>query len=236
LADSTGAFQTSYTYEPFGNTNTFANPSTNPFQYTGRENDGTGLYYYRARYYNPVIQRFISEDPSDILGGINLYAYAGNNPIGFRDPMGLKSSPGRSGPLAWVWLPEGNGEPGHYVLTRQSDGPPTDSQKLASLTQAQRLGRGPMNVLTVVAAAETLGIAVVEVAPVAISGYGTVQTAAVGIETAYPGATEIVMDVLDVLGPNPSLGATKIGIVVNLLTNVAPQVYDFVVDHNWRKP
>src|SRR5207247_7932556 len=38
--------------------------SSNPFQYTGRENDATGLFHYRARYYNPAMQRFISEDPN----------------------------------------------------------------------------------------------------------------------------------------------------------------------------
>ncbi len=38
-------------------------PSENRSQYTGRENDGTGLYYYRTRYYHPQMQRFISEDP-----------------------------------------------------------------------------------------------------------------------------------------------------------------------------
>ncbi|MCI0417646.1 MAG: RHS repeat-associated core domain-containing protein, partial [Acidobacteria bacterium] len=37
--------------------------SGNSAQFTGRENDGTGLYYYRARYYHPTLQRFISEDP-----------------------------------------------------------------------------------------------------------------------------------------------------------------------------
>jgi len=36
--------------------------SSNPFQYTGRENDGTGLYYYRAQYYAPKLHRFLSED------------------------------------------------------------------------------------------------------------------------------------------------------------------------------
>ena len=63
LADSSGIVQTEYTYEPFGTTTTTGVSSTNPFHYTGRENDGTGLYYYRARYYHPFLQRFISEGP-----------------------------------------------------------------------------------------------------------------------------------------------------------------------------
>lgn len=87
LADSSGTFQAQYTYEPFGNT-TISGSSANPTQYTGRENDGTGLYFYRARYYNPSLQRFISEDPKSFLGGINLFAYALNDPILFSDPLG----------------------------------------------------------------------------------------------------------------------------------------------------
>ena len=65
--------------------------STNPFQYTGRENDATGLYNYRARYYSPSLRRFISEDPLKILGeGVNLYSYVGSNPINFVDRLGLR--------------------------------------------------------------------------------------------------------------------------------------------------
>src|SRR2546430_11563982 len=63
LADSTGTVQTSYTFEPFGNTSVTGSSTTNSFAYTGRELDGTGLYFYRARYYHPQLQRFISEDP-----------------------------------------------------------------------------------------------------------------------------------------------------------------------------
>ena len=48
-----------------------------------------GLYYYRARYYSPTLQRFISEDPIRFLSGFNLYTYVGNNPIRFRDPLGF---------------------------------------------------------------------------------------------------------------------------------------------------
>jgi RHS repeat-associated protein len=62
LSDQTGTMQTTYAYDPFGNA-TLTGASANPFQYTGRENDGTGLYYYRARYYSPAIRRFLSEDP-----------------------------------------------------------------------------------------------------------------------------------------------------------------------------
>ena len=89
LTDSSGAVQTSYTYEPYGKTTVTGTSSSNPSQYTGRDNDQTGLYYYRARYYSPSLHRFICEDPIGIAGGINLYSYAGNNPVSFSDPYGL---------------------------------------------------------------------------------------------------------------------------------------------------
>ncbi|MGH7966667.1 MAG: RHS repeat-associated core domain-containing protein, partial [Candidatus Binatia bacterium] len=81
-------------YAPFGRTTVTGAASSNSQQFTGRENDGlTGLYYYRARYYHPVLQRFLSEDPIGFAGGdVNLYAYVGNNPISFVDPLGLEIS------------------------------------------------------------------------------------------------------------------------------------------------
>jgi len=100
LTDSTGTLQTQYTYEPFGNTTASGLGSANPFQYTGRENDGTGLYFYRARYYSPTLQRFISEDPLDLGGGdLNLYAYVRNSPTNFTDSSGM------IGPLLPVPMP-----------------------------------------------------------------------------------------------------------------------------------
>ena len=90
LTDAAGAIQASYTYEPFGKTTASGSASSNPSQYTGRENDGTGLYYYRARYYSPALQRFISEDPIGFAGGINFYAYVENDPISYSDPLGLQ--------------------------------------------------------------------------------------------------------------------------------------------------
>jgi RHS repeat-associated protein len=58
-------------------------------KFTGRELDSeSGLYYYRARYYDPYLGRFISEDPIGFDGGINFYAYVDNNPLNATDPSG----------------------------------------------------------------------------------------------------------------------------------------------------
>ena len=82
LGDATGTLQTQYTYEPFGYAVTSGAASTSSYKYTAREDDGTGLYYYRARYYHPRLQRFIGEDPIGFGGGdVNLYGYVHNNPM-----------------------------------------------------------------------------------------------------------------------------------------------------------
>ena len=89
LVDGTGTVQTEYTYEPFGTVSASGTTNANSFLYTGREHDGTGLYYYRSRYYNPALQRFISEDQLGRTRAGNLFAYAGNNPMRYTDPLGL---------------------------------------------------------------------------------------------------------------------------------------------------
>lgn len=84
------AVEESYSYNPYGLTiKTGGTMTNNPYAYTGRELDDTDLYYYRARYYDPTIQRFINEDPISLKGGLNTYSYVGNNPISFIDPLGL---------------------------------------------------------------------------------------------------------------------------------------------------
>jgi RHS repeat-associated protein len=92
LTDSAGHIQTEYLYEPFGATNSVGTPSLNSLQYAARENDGIGIYYYRARYYDPRTGRFNNEDPIGLGGGtVNLYSYAKNSPITRSDPTGLVS-------------------------------------------------------------------------------------------------------------------------------------------------
>src|SRR5262249_53430004 len=48
----------------------------------------TGLYFYRARYYDPVLKQFSSQDPAGIDAGINLRSYVDGNPVSFTDPSG----------------------------------------------------------------------------------------------------------------------------------------------------
>ncbi|MFP3757693.1 RHS repeat-associated core domain-containing protein [Cupriavidus sp. SIMBA_020] len=86
--DATQAIVTSYSYDAYGAT-TQTGTNDNSQQYTGRENDGTGLYFHRARYYSPQLGRFISADPIGWASGqTNNYAYVRGNPISYRDPRG----------------------------------------------------------------------------------------------------------------------------------------------------
>ena len=90
MTDITGTRVNSYTYSAFGKTTAKDTTKANPYRYTGRELDSdTGLYYYRARYYDPTIGRFIGEDPVRFRAGANFYRYVGNNALNFADPLGL---------------------------------------------------------------------------------------------------------------------------------------------------
>ena len=96
LTTSTGAEQATYTYSPYG-AMSISGSTTNSYDYTGRESDGLGILYYRARYYNPSTGRFISEDPMGLAMGPNEYAYVGDSPTNFIDPSGMDRGPGGPG-------------------------------------------------------------------------------------------------------------------------------------------
>ena len=86
--DASGTVTSRRQYDAWGNLEQGADQPG--YAFTGREWDPeTGLYYYRARYYDPKIGRFISEDPIGLAGGINLLQYVSNNPTGRVDPFGL---------------------------------------------------------------------------------------------------------------------------------------------------
>jgi len=94
LTGHAGTVEQTWDYDAFGKPLVTAIPGTgNDLLYTGREYDAkTGLYYYRARYYDPEIGRFISEDPLGFgAGDVNFYAFVGNNPVNGNDPMGLEA-------------------------------------------------------------------------------------------------------------------------------------------------
>ena len=91
LTDASGGLVEAYRYNMYGQP-LQASTVGNPYMFTGRRFDSeTGLYYYRNRYYSPQLRRFIEPDPIGFEGGMNLYAYVGNDPVNAIDPWGFES-------------------------------------------------------------------------------------------------------------------------------------------------
>ncbi|MGH9908886.1 MAG: RHS repeat-associated core domain-containing protein, partial [Pyrinomonadaceae bacterium] len=89
LIDASGGITSTLTHDSYGHVTSGSAPSR--YTYTSRESDSdTGLMHYRARSYDPQQGRFISEDPIELEGGLNLYQYVGNNPFSLVDPLGLQ--------------------------------------------------------------------------------------------------------------------------------------------------
>jgi RHS repeat-associated protein len=92
MSDSLGTMVNKYAYDAFGKVLNQEETIPNPFKYVGQfgvMDEENGLFYMRARYYDPEVGRFISKDPIGLLGGLNMYAYVQNNPINYIDPWGL---------------------------------------------------------------------------------------------------------------------------------------------------
>ncbi len=107
LVNNAGQVVNHLKYDSYGNVISESNPATSTrYRFTGREFDSeTGLMYHRARYYDTLTGRFISEDPIGQSDGVNVYAYVHNEPISFTDPNGDRRSAAmlaRATPLAIV--------------------------------------------------------------------------------------------------------------------------------------
>jgi len=105
ITDQYGNVANQYKYAPYGAADSVVEAFSNRLRHAGREWDAdAGLYYNRARWYDPQMQRFISQDPIGIDGGLNLYAYAGDDPVNGSDPSGLITCVKRTNPV------------GHYIV------------------------------------------------------------------------------------------------------------------------
>jgi RHS repeat-associated protein len=90
LTDDTGTIAWKAAYTPFGEAIASIQTVENPFRFPGQYYDSeTGLHYNYFRYYNPQTGRYMTPDPIGLEGGINLFAYVGNNPASWVDRMGL---------------------------------------------------------------------------------------------------------------------------------------------------
>ena len=115
---NTSSVGAEYTYDPYGGTTVSGDDLGNPTRFTGREDDGSGLYYYRSRYYSPARQGFLSRDPLGLAsGGTNPYTYVNNQPTGLVDPMGTKPNDPPSGRKTGNCTPDpgGGGGDGDWV-------------------------------------------------------------------------------------------------------------------------
>jgi len=92
LSNTAGALAQTYTFDSFGKQTASSGSLTNPFQFTGREFDSeTSVYFYRARYFDPAVGRFLSEDPMRFFESPNFYAYVENNSLNLIDTSGLQA-------------------------------------------------------------------------------------------------------------------------------------------------
>jgi RHS repeat-associated protein len=92
VTDSTGTVVRSYTFDPWGNVSSTTGTLSTPFQFAGQYTDmESGLFYLRARYYDPVTDQFVSLDPM-LASTRNAFGYVADNPLNSTDPTGMANA------------------------------------------------------------------------------------------------------------------------------------------------
>ena len=148
MTNSAGGLVARYDYDPFGRRTLVSGTDLADFSFTGFYYDqATGLDFSVSRPYAADLARWLSRDPIGEDGGINLYAYVGNNPTNWTDPWGLDAPPGAPPPAPapggpppgvptpptkipggpWTWSPDGPGgtnpRGGDFMGPPQPSGP-----------------------------------------------------------------------------------------------------------------
>jgi RHS repeat-associated protein len=106
LSDGNGNVTDRIEYSAYGLTTYRAGTNDTPFLFNGRygvQTDPNGLLCMQARYYNPYLCRFVSQDPSGFAGGLNAFTYANGNPVSYLDPFGLGAV--AESALSSSWMP-----------------------------------------------------------------------------------------------------------------------------------
>lgn len=227
LGSSTGTSATQYTYDPFGATTSSGSTNPNSNQYIGAQDDATGLYYLNNRYYDPAIDRFVSQDPAGLSGGTtDLYQYSSDDPINLSDPSGLAAPAHPSGATALnagLNLAGGLLTAAGIVLFFVAPELEIPALIIASAGYATTLGAAatqPSSVNPVQFGADTVGFAT-GVAPVLVEnappwlGYTSVAAGAVSLAIEAPQVPDQVQTISNYAGDQYQ----------NFLDNLTQQVF-----------
>ena len=220
-----GSVGAQFTYAPYGLASVSGNKNGGTQSFTGREDDGTGLLFFRARYLDPNLGRFIQRDPLGVLGGTNPYLYAASNPVGRADPFGLfvvtlggalSSIVGAGGQYSsgFYWDSQNPFDPGAYETQGQGIGADVSASVSAGFYQnmAAMCGKGRQSS----ASASMLGVSLsgaeggpptgvglsfgVAATPVSVTATSTTTTAAPASATILGAFSSAVNSIYNIYG------------------------------------